>query len=184
MTPDELDAIEAAHAGMWDVPATEAKRLIAALREAWAEVERLRAGNDRLGAMVEWQAEVIVDARDACQRAENIEPMGSPEWVESGIAMRTTALREVRAILDRERNAHPSALDKVTDRAEKAEAAIARMRALTEDEWGPLSDDGERCALCRRKWSKHGNGDEHHHRASSGIAGVVRIILAALEGDA
>ena len=94
---------------------------------------------DELDAIVEWQAEVIVDARDACQRAESIEPVGSPEWVESGIAMRTTVLREVRAILDRERNAHPFGLStpsavagnrELAERAEQAEAAIARVRAL------------------------------------------------------
>ena len=92
--------------------------------------------------MVEWLAEVIVDARDACQRAESIEPSGSPEWVESGIAMRTTALREVRAILDRERNAHPFGLStrsavagngEFAERAEKAEAAIERVRALCDE---------------------------------------------------
>lgn len=33
---------------------------------------------------------------DALEKAESIEPVGSPEWVESGIAMRTTVLREIR----------------------------------------------------------------------------------------
>ena len=73
---------------------------------------------------------------------------------------------------------------RLRERSDKAEAAIARVRALLSDEWGPLSDDGERCALCRRKWSKHGGGDEHHHRASSGIAGIARIVLATLDGEA
>jgi len=107
---------------------------IAAARTGWPRaldaLEAAQEGNDSLGAMVEWLAEVIVDARDACQRAESIEPMGSPEWVESGIAMRTTVLREVRAILDRERNAHPSALDKVTAERDEALAEIVRLRSL------------------------------------------------------
>jgi len=140
MTPEELAAHEARHQptrrgavcrtceGLWPCPS---QRASSALREAWA-------ANDRLGAMVEWLAEVIVDARDACQRAESIEPSGSPEWVESGIAMRTTVLREVRAILDRERNAHQFGLStrsavagngEFAERAEKAEAAVARVRA-------------------------------------------------------
>ena len=54
-------------------------------------------------------------------------------------AMRTTVLREVRAILDRERNAHPFGLStpsavagnrELAERAEQAEAAIARVEAL------------------------------------------------------
>ena len=144
MTPEELAAHEARHQptrrgavcrtceGLWPCPS---QRASSALREAWA-------ANDRLGAMVEWLAEVIVDARDACQRAESIEPSGSPEWVESGIAMRTTVLREVRAILDRERTAHPSALDKVTDRAEKAETEITALRERVADLEGQLAMRG------------------------------------------
>lgn len=119
---------------------------IAAARTGWPRaldaLEAAQEGNDRLGAMVEWLAEVIVDARDACQRAESIEPSGSPEWVESGIAMRTTVLREVRAILDRERTAHPSALDKVTDRAEKAETEITALRERVADLEGQLAMRG------------------------------------------
>lgn len=117
-----------------------------AARPGWPSaldaLEAAQEGNDRLGAMVEWLAEVIVDARDACQRAESIEPSGSPEWVESGIAMRTTVLREVRAILDRERTAHPSALDKVTDRAEKAETEITALRERVADLEGQLAMRG------------------------------------------
>jgi hypothetical protein len=119
---------------------------LAAARPGWPSaldaLEAAQEGNDRLGAMVEWLAEVIVDARDACQRAESIEPSGSPEWVESGIAMRTTVLREVRAILDRERTAHPSALDKVTDRAEKAETEITALRERVADLEGQLAMRG------------------------------------------
>jgi len=140
-TPDRQSAVVA---GAWvtldwgDPDAT----FIAAARTGWPRaldaLEAAQEGNDRLGAMVEWLAEVIVDARDACQRAESIEPSGSPEWVESGIAMRTTVLREVRAILDRERTAHQFGLStrsavagngEFAERAEKAEAAIARVRA-------------------------------------------------------
>lgn len=106
---------------------------VRALCDAADEVERLRDANDRLGGMVEWLSEVIVDARDACQRAERIEPVGSPEWVESGIAMRTTALREVRQVLDRERNANPSRYDA----ARTALAAlVADLRALHFDDCG------------------------------------------------
>ena len=85
-----------------------------ALLAALAEAE---ATNERLGAMVEWLCEVIVDAREACQRAEQIQPMGSPDWVESGIAMPQTALREVPHGPRPERTAHPSALDRVRQRA-------------------------------------------------------------------
>lgn len=136
MTPEELAAHEARHQPtrrgavcrtcevLWPCPS---QRASSALREAWA-------ANDRLGAMVEWLAEVIVDARDACQRAESIEPSGSPEWVESGIAMRTTVLREVRAILecrdkDGERIGYPCPTIRALDR-------VAPMRA-----WG--IDPGE-----------------------------------------
>ena len=141
MTPDEIAAdravIDAATSGPgpWTAPGYEVwAAFIAAARTGWPRaldaLEAAQEGNDSLGAMVEWLAEVIVDARDACQRAESIEPMGSPEWVESGIAMRTTVLREVRAILDRERNAHPSALDKVTAERDEALAEIVRLRSL------------------------------------------------------
>ena len=101
--PRALDALEAAQAEAELARITVAEDAGLRIMNLAAEVERLCAAleaaqedNDRLGAMVEWQAEVIVDARDACQRAESIEPTGSPEWVESGIAMRTTVLREIR----------------------------------------------------------------------------------------
>ena len=160
-----LDAHERDLCG-WRGAEHDAHDLAVALREAWAD-------NDRIVAMVEWMAEVIVDARDACQRAESIEPIGSPEWVESGIAMRTTALREVRAILDRERNAHPFGLStpsavagnrELAERAEQAEAAIARVRAICtradNDEFHSpyqvvefIRDalDGEACPFCTRE---------------------------------
>ncbi len=164
MTPDELDAIEKRWRNASDPLRDDAPALHAALRQAWAVLDAALVVQDDLvrqrdlaqitmaedagrrimdlTAEVEWQAEVIVDARDACQRAESIEPVGSPEWVESGIAMRTTVLREVRAILDRERNAHPFGLStpsavagnrELAERAEQAEAAIARVRALCDD---------------------------------------------------
>lgn len=119
------------------------------------EIIALRAANERIGAMVEWLAEVIVDAREACDRTESIQPQGSPDWVESGIAMRKTVLHEVRKVLNRERTAHPSALDRVTAerdeairhkvemddlrrqaKAERDEARVAidRVRALCDDE--------------------------------------------------
>lgn len=151
MTPEEIAAdravIDAATGGEWSAPGYEVwAAFIAAARTGWPRaldaLEAAQEGNDRLGAMVEWLAEVIVDARDACQRAESIEPTGSPEWVESGIAMRTTVLREMRAILDRERNAHPSALDKVTDRAEKAETEITALRERVADLEGQLAMRG------------------------------------------
>jgi hypothetical protein len=169
MTPDEIAAdravIDAATDGPWWIEQTPDRQsavvagawvtldwgdpdaaFITAARTGWPRaldaLEAAQEGNDRLGAMVEWLAEVIVDARDACQRAESIEPSGSPEWVESGIAMRTTVLREVRAILDRERTAHPSALDKVTDRAEKAETEITALRERVADLEGQLAMRG------------------------------------------
>lgn len=155
VTPDELAVHEARHQparrGIYTVCRTceglwpcASQRTATALREAWA-------ANDRLGAMVEWLAEVIVDARDACQRAESIEPSGSPEWVESGIAMRTTALREVRAILDRERNAHPVGLStrsavagngEFAERAEIAEAQVAALRERIAELEGQLAMRG------------------------------------------
>lgn len=88
--------------------------------DACRERDEAMADRDRIGAMVEWLAEVIVDAREACDRTESIQPQGSPDWVESGIAMRKTVLYEVRKVLNRERTAHPSALDRVT--AERDEA--------------------------------------------------------------
>lgn len=33
---------------------------------------------------------------DALEKAERIEPQGSAEWVESGVAMRTTVLQQIR----------------------------------------------------------------------------------------
>ena len=110
-----------------------ARDAVPALLAALAEAE---ATNERLGAMVEWLCEVIVDAREACQRAEQIQPMGSPDWVESGIAMRKTALREVRMVLDRERTAHPSALDRVAnerDRYRRQVEAVRHICATVED---------------------------------------------------
>lgn len=109
------------------------RRLLSRLRELQEENERLRDGNERLQGMVEWMADVIVDARDACQRAEQIEPMGSPEWVESGIAMRTTALREISAILNRERNADPSRYDALRAINERLRAIIADLESKQDD---------------------------------------------------
>lgn len=113
---------------------------LAALAEAEAEVERL-------GAMVEWLSEVIVDAREACQRAEQIQPMGSPDWVESGIAMRNTALHDVRMVLDRERTAHPSALDRVTDERDRYRRQVEAVRALHRS-----SQLGAICVECDAAW--------------------------------
>jgi len=68
------------------------------------------------------------------------------------------------------------------DRVREAEAAVARVRALSEDEWGPLSDDVERCALCRRKWSKHGDDDADHPAVSSALVAYVIDLRDALDG--
>ena len=119
------DAEFIAHART-DVPA-----LIAALREAWAD-------NDRIGAMVEWQAEVIVDARDALTATR-------VEWYGGLLTHPTmkvpTDIDAVLAILNFERTAHPSKLD-------KAEAAIARVRVLHQphriyDECDHAHEEGE-----------------------------------------
>lgn len=95
--------------------------------DACRERDEAMADRDRIGAMVEWLAEVIVDARQACIDAESIEPSGSPEWVESGIAMRKTVLYEVRKVLNRERTAHPSALDRVEAERDEARAEVERL---------------------------------------------------------
>ncbi len=51
-------------------------------------------------------SDVMADFRDyrerieaALSRVECIEPQGSADWIESGLAMRTTALREIRSAL-------------------------------------------------------------------------------------
>lgn len=60
---------------------------------------------------------------------------------------------------------------------------VDRVRALCVDEWGALSDTEERCALCRRKWSKHTDDDfEHHCGMSDGIAAFAAKVRAALGG--
>ena len=129
----------------------------------WTDlIETARAYHDAmdsLGGMVEWLSEVIVDAREACQRAENITPMGSPDWVESGIAMRTTALREVRTILDRERNADPSRFDAMRSERDAARAELSALRdavlALhrscdcTDHD---LTDEGPWCVECGEQY--------------------------------
>jgi hypothetical protein len=150
MTPEEFYAISARFdaawkAQRWAVPAgttyldAPMADFINATRDdvlaLLAEVERLRDANDRLNGMAEWLAEVIVDARDACQRVESITPMGSPDWVESGIAMRKTVLYEIRKVLDRERNAHPSRYDEARAEVARLRAQVAAVEALCEARW-------------------------------------------------
>lgn len=115
------DAEFIAHART-DVPA-----LVTALR---AE----REATEALGGMFEWQAEVIIDTRDALRTRRE-------EWY-GGSRVRPrmmipTDIDAVLAILDRERNADPSRYDKACAerdaaiaRADAAEAAIAAVRAL------------------------------------------------------
>lgn len=140
MTPNDLDALQALAdaegGGGWDHATSY--ELAQAVPDLIAEVRRLTADNESLAGMVEWMSEVIIDARAAIQRAEHIEPHGSTDWVESGIAMRTTVLREVRAVLDRERNAHPSRYDDL-------QARIDAALALHADDYGwcPICADDQ-----------------------------------------
>ena len=92
------------------------------------------------------------------------------------------ALRGAWAEVERLR----AALALQAESVENAGAAIARVRALTEDEWGPLSDDVERCAVCRHKWSKHTEDDFEagHSHASTALARFVASLRTALDGEA
>ena len=113
------DAEFIAHART-DVPA-----LVAALREARAEVERISVS---LGGMVEWLAEIVVDTRDALRAGGCAEHFLTAEQV--------GALEAATRILARERNADPSRYDLAIRERDDARAAIARVRALCEPKVG------------------------------------------------
>jgi hypothetical protein len=49
-----------------------------------------------LADLIAEHTEAVEGLRDALAKAEQIEPSGSPEWVESGVAMRTTVIHEIR----------------------------------------------------------------------------------------
>ena len=102
--------------------------LVAAQVEAAVSVVRARLEASQ-GALSDLLTEhrVWVEAlTDAMDRAAQIQPQGDERWVESGVAMRTTVLREVQAALD--------AVDAPTieARAKLAESAEADLRALRE----------------------------------------------------
>lgn len=107
MTPDELDEIEAG----WkdNDPTDNEMALIAALREASAEVERLRAKHTEMNRrLTKAEAHVETTIED-CRR----------QGVSIGRGLANAGYVAMRA------------------RVEKAEAAIARVRALCDDaeEW-------------------------------------------------
>lgn len=117
----DLDSIEAHHP---DEPGINpfVRPLVAALREARAEVRSLREANESLGSTLEWQAEVIIDTRDALRVG------GCTEHVLT--AEQAGALEAATRILARERNADPSRYDLAIRERDDARAAIARVRAL------------------------------------------------------
>lgn len=137
MTPNDLDALQALAdaegGGGWDHATSY--ELAQAVPDLIAEVRRLTADNESLAGMVEWMSEWMSEVIIV---GEAIETHGSTDWVESGIAMRTTVLREARAVLDRERNAHPSRYDDL-------QARIDAALALHADDYGwcPICADDQ-----------------------------------------
>ncbi len=105
MTPDELDAIEA-EIVEGDESVDDLADLIAALREAWAEVERLRRGevDGIFTSVVHECCEQVARVRAICTRADNDEfhsPYQVAEFIRDAIEARAEACpfctREARA---------------------------------------------------------------------------------------
>lgn len=101
-----------------------------------AETARADAAAESLGGMVEWQAEVIIDTRDALRVGGCGEHFLTAEQM--------GALEAATRILARERNADPSRFDRMMAERDEARAALDRVRALHAQESGVIL----RCRTC------------------------------------
>ena len=175
MTPDELDAVEARAAAVHETPdlillqreslamdlldSGAVDALIAALREAWAEAERLRnpdlrivygyelgaadleaveARAEKAEAMGQAVLEAVADLAEANAEVERLrgEATSGPSWdavaLRSALVAMTVERDDLRAAherLDRDGRAVAGRCLHYETRAEKAEAAIARLEA-------------------------------------------------------
>lgn len=142
-----------------------------------AKAVRRQADNDALAAILRDRDKFIASLDERLSAAE-----AEVERLRTGIddlrSQHAAAFERLRVEL----SGRVAEVDSLRTRNDELEAAIACVRALTEDEWGPLSDDVERCALCRRKWSKHGDDVADHSAASSALVAHVVALRAALDG--
>lgn len=161
-----------------------------ALRAAVDRVRALgaRAGRDRLAAWlasngVEQPDTVAVEAAAFVLAALEPGNYGTPEWFSSIEKPLFPPSKPDDPHGACSRNLVAVARERDTARAAHA-ALVADLRARTEDEWGARSDDTERCALCRRKWSKHTDDDEVCFDASSPLAAYIADVRAVLDRHA
>ena len=123
MTPDELYAIEAS-----TFTTDLSRELAAALREAWAEIERVRLDRDLWRAAatgrerLEAEVERLTDEVTAVKAQRTDERRLSREYAAEVERLRAEVELGDRAVL--------AAVDQGIARAEKAEATIASVRAL------------------------------------------------------
>ena len=140
-TPDDLDVtglrarvVNAKGTAHWTVAV-----LLDDLLDALAtERERREAAEESLGGMVEWQAEVICDTREALV-AERLRYVGDLRGSRPPGKV-PIDMGAVLAILDRERNANPSRYDTEKARREAAEGEVARLRGQVERRQSKLGE--------------------------------------------
>lgn len=59
---------------------------------------------------------------------------------------------------------------------------VKQARALTEDDWGPLSETHERCPVCRCKWTKHDTAQWDRCADPKNVGKLAAKVRAALDG--
>ncbi len=144
MTADLRALAEAAAPGRWNAPAEAAFHAAANPTVVIALLDERDVIAESLGGMVEWLAEVIVDAREALV-AERLRYVGDLRGSRPPGKV-PIDMGAVLAILDRERNADPSRFDAMRDERDALRAEVDHLRGL-----GRQSDGWRKAMTGRRE---------------------------------